>query len=122
MNKAFDDPEWIHSESFGKDEWDTLAAVCQKTFGDEELAFEMMYSLIDIETQAAGINDRKGILDSLEGAIRKTYYRNEDDAFTYYRDTLMRSKELGGQYREKFFEVLPSDEETALEAVEESAP
>ena len=122
MNKAFDDPEWIHSESFGKDEWDTLATVCQKTFGDEELAFEMMYSLIDIESQAAGINDRKGILDSLEGAIRKTYYRNEDDAFTYYRDTLMRSKELGGQYREKFFEVLPSDEETALEAVEESAP
>ena len=122
MNKAFDDPDWIHSESFGKDEWDTLAAVCQKTFGDEELAFEMMYSLIDIENQAAGINDRKGILDSLESAIRKTYYRNEEDAFTFYRDTLTRSKELGGQYREKFFDVLPADEETALEAVEESAP
>ena len=33
----------------------------------------------------------------------------------------MRSKELGGQYREKFFDALPEEEE-ALEAVEDNAP
>lgn len=118
MGKAFNDPDWIHSESFGKAEWDTLSAVCKETFGDEELAFEMMYSLISIESRAAGINDRKGILDDLEKVICKTFYQNEADAHTFYRDTLVRSKELGGQYREKFFDVLP-EEEAALEAVED---
>ena len=98
-----------------------LSSVCEKTFKEEELAFEMMYSLIDIENQASGINDRKGILDDLENAIRKVYYRNEDDAYAFYRDTLMRSKELGGQYREKFFDALPEEEE-ALEAVEDNTP
>lgn len=88
---------------------------------DEELAFEMMYNLIDIESQAVGINDRKGILDDLESVIRKTFYQNEEDAHTFYRDTLMRSRELGGQYREKFFELLP-EEEATLEAIEDNTP
>lgn len=121
MGKMFDDPDWIHSESFGKAEWDMLASVCKEAFGDEELAFEMMYSLIDIESQAVGINNRKGILDDLESAVRKTFYQNEEDAHAFYRDTLMRSRELGGQYREKFFELLP-EEEAALEAIEDNAP
>ena len=120
IGKTFDDPEWIHSESFGKTEWDVLSSVCKQTFEDEELAFEMMYSLIDIENRAAGINDRKGILDDLESTIRKTFYKNEEDANTFYRDTMMRSKELGGQYREKFFDVLPEDEEVS-EAAEDNA-
>lgn len=119
--KTFDDPDWIHSESFGKAEWDMLASVCKEAFGDEELAFEMMYSLIDIESQAVGINDRKGILDDLESVIRKTFYQNEEDAHAFYRDMLMRSRELGGQYREKFFELLPEKEAT-LESIEDNAP
>lgn len=118
--KHFDDPEWIHSESFGKAEWDILHSVCNTSYREEELAFEMMYSLIDIETHAAGVNDRKGILDDLDNTIRKTFYRNEEDAQAFYRDTLLRSKELGGQYREKFFELLPEDE-AMLEATEENA-
>ena len=118
MGKELDDPDWIRNESFGKAEWDALASVCKKTFGDEELAFEMMYNLIDIEIQAAGINDRKGILDDLEHAIHRTFYQNEEDAHSFYRNTLMRSRDLGGQYREKYFDVLP-DEETAIEAIED---
>ena len=118
--KSFDDPEWIHPESFGKAEWDTLESVCNEYFGDEELVFEMMYSLVDIENRAAGINDRKGILDELESTIRKCFYRNEEDAQIFYRDTLMRSKELGGQYREQFFDTLP-EEEAMLQDVEDNA-
>lgn len=105
----FNDPEWIRNESFGNSEWETLKQVCNDTFRDEDLAFEMMYSLIDIENRATGINNRKGILDDLESAIRKTFYKNEEDALTFYRDNLTRSKELGGQYREQFFDGLPEE-------------
>ena len=105
----FNDLEWIRNESFGNSEWETLKQVCNDTFRDEELAFEMMYSLIDIENRATGINNRKGILDDLESAIRKTFYKNEEDALTFYRDNLTRSKELGGQYREQFFDGLPEE-------------
>ena len=33
--------------------------VCKKLYPDEELAFEMMYTLIDVENKTAGINERK---------------------------------------------------------------
>ena len=108
--KPFSDPTWIHNESFGKAEWDVLASVCKETFSDEELAFEMMYSLIDLESQAVGINNRKDILDKIEGTIRKTFYKDEEDANAFYRDTLLRSKKLGGQYREKFFDGIPQED------------
>lgn len=116
----FSDPEWIRNESFGSSEWETLKQVCNDAFRDEELAFEMMYSLIDIENRATGINNRKSILDDLESVIHKTFYKNEEDALAFYRDNLTRSKELGGQYREKFFDGLAEevdnelDEENAL--------
>lgn len=119
LGKAFDDPDWIHSESFGKTEWDALASVCSETYEDEELVFEMMYTLIDIESQAVGLNNRKGIHDSLESAIRKTFYKNEEDATNFYRETMIRSKEMGGQYREKFFDGL-LEEDVANESVEDS--
>lgn len=121
IGKPFNDPEWIHNESFGKAEWDTLASVCEHTFSNAELSFEMMYSLIDIENQAAGINDRKGILEDLESAIRKTYYLNEQDAHSFYKETLTRSRDLGGQYREQFFDTFPADEGLA-EVEEDNAP
>ena len=37
---------------------------------------EMMYSLIDIEASINSVNERKGILNSLESCIRKTFYSN----------------------------------------------
>lgn len=62
MRKPFDDPDWIHLDNFSKEEWDILSTVCKNMCKDEELAFEMMYTLIDLENRASGLNDRKGIL------------------------------------------------------------
>ena len=70
---------------------------------DEELAFEMMYSLVDVENKATSLNQRKGILDELEACITHTFYRDEDDATIYYQDRISRKKDLGGKYNEKFF-------------------
>lgn len=104
FGKEFVDPNWIHAEGFGKEEWDILQSVCQEMYGDQELVFEMMYSLIDVESNAVGMNQRKGIIDELEKVISKTFYQNEDDAAQYYMDKMERKKEYGGKYNEKFLD------------------
>lgn len=92
--KTFEDPDWICAKSFGKEEWDILKNVCQELYGDQELAFEMMYSLIDVENNASRMNQRKGIIDDLEKVIRKTFYQNEEDATRYYMDKTNRKKNM----------------------------
>lgn len=109
--KVFLDPEWIGSETFGKEEWDILKNVCEELYPDEELTFEMMYSLIDIENQANSLNQRKGILDKLEACITHTFYADETDATKYYQERITRKKELGGKYNEKFFANIQNEGE-----------
>ena len=118
--KEFDDPGWICAEGFGKEEWDTLESVCQELYGDHELAFEMMYSLIDVESNATGMNQRKGIIDDSEKVIARTFYQNEDDATKYYMDKMKRKKDYGGKYNEKFLSYgnQPPEEETDEEPEE----
>ena len=100
--KKFDDPEWVGSEAFRKEEWDILEEVVNEVVHDlypgEEMAFEMAYSLIDIENQATSLNKRKGITEALESCIRKIFYKNEEDATQYYMDRVIRKKDLGGKY------------------------
>ena len=103
IGKTFDDPEWINAGVFGCEEWEILKQVCQDINPEEELNFEMMYTLIDVENRANNLNQRKGILDALEACIKHTFYKNEQDALQFYRDRLDRKKELGGKYYEKFF-------------------
>ena len=104
MGKPFIDPDWIRKEGFGKNEWNLLKSVCEDMYGDYELAFEMLYSLIDIENSAIGMTQRKGIINELENTIRKTFYKNEGDAAQYYLEKMNRKKDYGGKYNEKFLE------------------
>ena len=117
MKKPFSDPEWIGSEEYGHDEWEILRQTCNDLFPNEELSFEMMYSLIDTENQANSINQRKGILDSLETCIKHNFYENEEDATAYYTEQLSRKKGMGGKYNEKFFAHI-QDEGEEFEDVE----
>lgn len=114
MGKPFEDPEWLPMDNFAKDEWEILSDVCQELYGEEELSFEMMYSLIDLENRSSGLTSRKSILDDLEKAIGKTFYRDEDDAIAFYSDRMERKKELGGRYNEKFLDFA-SEESTEPE-------
>lgn len=100
MGIPFSDPEWIAPEAFKGEEWDILKEVVAELYPDEELAFEMAYSLIDIENHSKSLNKRKGVSDSLESCIHRTFYKNEDDATAYYLDTVTRKKDLGGKYNE----------------------
>ncbi len=122
--KAFSDPEWIGTGTFGSDEWQILRELCEEKNPEEELSFEMLYSLIDIENRANSVNQRKGILDELERCITHTFYKNEADATNYYQERLKRKRDYGGKYDGKFFahikgegeefESEETDEETAL--------
>lgn len=111
FDKDFDDTEWLHYENFGESEWELLKEVCSELYPDEQLLFEAAYSLIDIENKASGLNQRKGILDEVDAVITKTYYRDEEDATLFYTNTMVRKKENGGKYNEKFLDYEPSEEE-----------
>lgn len=100
----FEDPEWLASDAFKYNEWEMLKEVCeQDAFKDETQLFELMYNLIDTENRVNNINERKGILDSLEKCIKYNFYQDETDATQYYTEQLARKKDMGGKYNEKFF-------------------
>jgi len=111
IGKKFVDPEWIHNDNFESEEWKTLKEICETSYADEELVFEMMYTLIDIENKSTGLNQRKGILDAIDSTISKTFYKNEEDATKYYSDMMIRKKENGGKYNEKFLDYQPLESE-----------
>ncbi len=99
--KEFDDPEWIPANSFGTEEWDILKEVVNDLYPEEELAFEMSYSLLDIENHSSSLGKRKGVGEALESCIKRNYYKNEEDATQFYLSQIYRKKELGGKYNEK---------------------
>ena len=108
--RPFEDPDFAESSTFTEEEWNILKDVCQKLYPEEELSFEMVYSLIDIENKALQERNRKGLIDHLESSIKSTFYKNEKDATVYYEKQLSRKRELGGKYNEKFFDVVRENE------------
>lgn len=119
--KDFEDPEWVGSEAFKKEEWEILKQTCEDLFPEEKLSFEMLYSLIDIENHANSLNNRKGILNDLESGIKHTFYQNEEDATEYYTKLLDRKKQMGGKYNEKFFVHIQDEGEEFDDVPEEAA-
>ena len=111
LGKAFIDPTWLHNENFQAEEWDILKKVCSEMYPDEELAFEMMYTLIDVENKASDVNQRKNILDDINKTLAKTFYKDETDATEYYSNMMVRKKENGGKYNEKFLDYQPLETE-----------
>lgn len=120
MGKPFVDPEWIGSEVYGQAEWDILKKTCQDLFPNEELSFELVYSLIDIENQANSVNKRKGILDALEACVKHNFYEDEKDATVYYTKQLQRKKGMGGKFNERFFAHVKDEGEEFEDVVEEA--
>lgn len=121
--KKFEDPDWIGGGNYTREEWrvlkETCADVCEREQIQGELIFEMLYSLIDTENRANSVNERKGILDSLEKCIKSTFYEDEDDATQYYSAQLKRKKELGAKHNEKFFAHIKEEGEEFDDVPEE---
>ena len=73
--------------AFGADELHLLKQIC----GDDHLHFELTRELLDIERSYRTMARRAGLYDTLEQALRRGFYINEDDAVSRARkrrDTL----------------------------------
>jgi len=54
--------------------------------GDDHLHYEMMRDLIATERRFATMARRKGLIEELERSIKRSFYRDRDDALTFARD------------------------------------
>ena len=109
MGNPFPDKNIYLTGSYGSKEWDILKQVCNPDDNNgEEKLFEMMYSLVDIESKSNTMNNRKGILNQIENIIRHNFYSNESDAESYYFERIKRKRDLGGKINPN---ILPEAEE-----------
>jgi len=60
----------------------SLAEIC----GDDHLHYEMMRDLIATERRFASMARRKGLMEELEKSIKRSFYRDRDDAVGFARE------------------------------------
>lgn len=111
FGKPFEDPEWIDNGNFGHEEWAILESVCKELFPDEELALEMVSSLIDLENHASSFKGRKNLLGEMDKTIERTFYQNEVDATTYYYQQNSQKKAAEVKYDTNFLDEQDSEKD-----------
>lgn len=102
--------EHCQSASYGKKEWDILKNVIDSMYPEENLAFELSYRLLDVESGFSSIQKRKGIYTSLQSEIQRCFYKDEEDAINFALKREERKKEYGLEYDVKA-EGIPDQEE-----------
>lgn len=60
----------------------SLAEIC----GNDRLHYEMMRDLIATERRFAMLSRRKGLMEELEKSIKRSYYRDREDALEFARE------------------------------------
>jgi len=79
--------------AFGADELELLKEIC----GDDQLHFELTRELLDIERRYRTMARRAGLFETLEHALRRSFYINEEDAVgraRRRRDTLEAAQKI----------------------------
>lgn len=79
--------------AFGADELEILKQIC----GDDQLHFELTRELLDIERGYRTMARRAGLFDTLEQALRRGFYADEEDAVgraRRRRDTLEQAQKI----------------------------
>lgn len=74
-------------------------------------AFEMMHTLIDVENKASVSISARIFQRTSTQLFVKSFYKNEEDATKFYSDMMVRKKENGGKYNEKFLDYQPLESE-----------
>ena len=112
IGEPFPDNSLYKTNAFGMSEWELLQKVCSPDDNDGETKlFELMYTLIDIESKSDIMNNRKGILNLIEKTIMQNFYTDEADAHNYYFDRTRRKRDLGGKYDERAFNTTHDENE-----------
>jgi DNA sulfur modification protein DndC len=105
--ERFTGPDMDEHVPLGSAEVELLKEIC----GEDQLHFEMVRELLDIERQNRTRVRRAGLFESLEKAISKSFFDDSDDAFAY---ALNKRGEL---------EIGPREEVSVIdEFIEESEP
>jgi DNA sulfur modification protein DndC len=55
-------------------------ALLRELAGDDRLHFELVRELLDVEQRHRAMTRRAGLFDALEGAMRRGFYTDADDA------------------------------------------
>ena len=92
--------QYCRKAPFGREEWDLLKEVSAQEAEGEELAFELAYRLIDVESEYSSRQKRIGIYTSLQKEINRCCYKDEKDATQFAFDRERRKKEYGLQHDE----------------------
>ena len=112
IGETFPDNSLYKTNTFGSSVWELLREVCSPENNDGETQlFELMYTLIDIESRSDIMNNRKGILNSIETTIKQNFYTDEADAHEFYFDRIKRKRDLGGKYDERAFNTVHDEGE-----------
>lgn len=80
--KHYDDGLISKNKYFGAAEAELLEKVCHELYGEEELLPEMQRALLDIEAKAAAISNKRNVIINFEKEIKRSFYRDENDAET----------------------------------------
>lgn len=87
--------------TFGELEWALLSEVSQELYPNEDLLFEMTARIIDIERKSADLKKRRGVLMNIESQIKRSFFRDKDDAYNYAMERIQRKKAMGASYDQK---------------------
>lgn len=78
--KTFEDNSISKNKYYGESEWQLLKEVCSDLFPEEELLLEMQSSILDVESKASAMAQRRNVKARIEEIIKKSYFANEADA------------------------------------------
>jgi len=76
MGQQFPGERIDESQALGAAEIGLLRELC----GDDQLHFELMRELLDVEHQYRTMSRRAGLYDAIEQSIRRSFYQDETDA------------------------------------------
>lgn len=89
MGKPFPGRPHGGRSQFDREDLDVLKEVC----GEDRLHYELVRELLDVEQQYATMVKRKGLLNDLERAFKRSFYDDREDAVTRARS--MRDRRSG---------------------------
>lgn len=91
----------LAQNSFGETEWNLLSDVCSEFDPDEQLLFETVSRIVDIESRAVEQKARRGVVGNIEREIKRGFFKDEPDALRYATKKILLKKKMGATYDKK---------------------
>lgn len=91
--KVYQDGTISKNKYFGAPEAALLQAACKAVCPEETLIYELERALLDIEAKAAAISNKRNVIQNFEQEIKKSFYRNGEEAFQLAQE---RAKRITG--------------------------